>query len=268
LDVHPASLEVRSGGGTTRHVLKVANVGYRLLRVTARVEPAGAGWVRLLPPFDGRPFVTVEQTEIPLEVTVPEDRAVPPNAEVVIDSNGGTRRVPVRLRHPDKPSAIPDAAPASPGLTISEWLRPVATSIGRLAPTVRVAAAIAGALVFRALVFVSGLIPLGPPGIPTTGPRLPALAAVCAALGVMAGLLSGWRRRDGGPLDAATSGVAAGLVGVLAAAVIDALVKTVERPLGDWSSSLWAVALLWAVAGAVIAGLSCLVIPYRTPTGG
>ena len=47
LDVHPASLEVRTApGSTTRHVLRIANVGFRLLRGAARVEPAGTSWVK------------------------------------------------------------------------------------------------------------------------------------------------------------------------------------------------------------------------------
>jgi hypothetical protein len=267
LDVHPASLEVRSSGGTTRHALQVANVGYRLLRATARVEPAGAGWVRLLPPFDGRPFVTVEETEIPVEVTVPEDRADRLAAEVVIESNGGTRRIPLRLGRPEKPPAVPEAAAASLRPTISDLFAPAA-AIGRLAPAVRISGAIAAALAVRVLVLVSGLIPLGVHGGPMTEPRLPGLAVVCAALGVLVGLTASLRRRDGGPLDAAASAVAAGLAGVLAAAIMIAVVKTVERPLHGWSSSLWAVGLLWAVVGVAVAGLSCGLLPYRAPSGG
>jgi hypothetical protein len=267
LDVHPAGLELRSTGGTTRHVLKIANVGYRLLRGTARVEPAGASWIRLLSPFDGRPFVTVEQTEILVEVTVPEDRAGPLNAEVVIESNGGTRRIPVRLGQPHKPPAIPDAAAPVPGTTISDVFRPATENIRRLRPPERITAAIVTALVVRALVLVSSLMPLGPRGLAMTEPRLPALAVLCAALGVGVGLLKALRRRDGGPLDTAASAVASGLVAILAAAVVCAVVKTIERLLGDWSTSLWALALLWAVIGAAVAGLSFVLIPYRQGSG-
>jgi hypothetical protein len=268
LDVHPANLEVRSGGGTTRHVLKVANIGYRLLRGTARVEPATAGWIRLLPPFDGRPFVTVEQTEIPVEVTVPEGPVGPLAAEVVIESNGGTRRIPVQRGRPEKPTAVPDAVAVASGPTISDLFGPLLTDIRGRAPSVRVATAIASALLLRALVLVSGLLPIGHRAITVTGPRLPALAVACAGLGVIVGLFRGWRRHERAPLDAAATGVAFGLLGILTAAVLHAVVKTVERPLGDWSSSLWAMALLWAAAGAAVAGLSCLLLPYRAPSEG
>ncbi len=48
LDVHPASLELRTAlGGITRHVLRITNVGFRLLRGTLRIEPAGTTWLRL-----------------------------------------------------------------------------------------------------------------------------------------------------------------------------------------------------------------------------
>ena len=42
LDVHPQSLLVRAdgGGGLTQQTLRMTNIGYRLLRSTARVEPA------------------------------------------------------------------------------------------------------------------------------------------------------------------------------------------------------------------------------------
>src|SRR5262245_19685036 len=77
LDVHPTGLEVRASGGSTRHVLQISNVGNRLLRSTAQVEPAGATWVRILPPYEGLPFDTIEQTELPVEVTAPESPGRP-----------------------------------------------------------------------------------------------------------------------------------------------------------------------------------------------
>jgi hypothetical protein len=97
---------------------------------------------------------------------------------------------------------------------------------------------------------------------------LPALAAACAAIGVVLGASRGWRRSDAGPAGAAASAIASGMLGVLAAAFIHAVVGTVERPLGEWSSSLWVLAPAWALVGGVLAGLSCLVIPYRRGSEG
>ncbi len=189
-------------------------------------------------------------------------------AEIVIESNGGTRRVPVRLGRPERPPAIPDAAAPGPVTTISDLVLPAVRRIGRLSPPVRLGAGIAVAVLLRTLVLASGLVPAGGRGVPLVEPRLPALAILGAAIGATLGLLAGWRRREGGPLDVAGMGLASGLLGVLAAAVLHAVVKTVERPLGDWSSSLWAVVLLWGLVGAAVAGASLLVVPHRDPSKG
>lgn len=263
LDVHPAVLEVRSSGGTTRHILKVGNVGYRLLRATARVEPAGASWVRLPPSLDGRPFLTVEQTEVSVEVTVPDGASGPLAAEIVVESNGGTQRVPVRADRPERPPSLPNVAAAVPGATFSELMRPLAAIIGGLDPTRRIAAGAAAVVLLRATVLASGLLPVGTPGHARFEPRLPALALAGAVLGLCIGVLRGRPKADGGPLDAAAMGLAAGLIGILAAAVVHAVVKTVESPLGAWAESLGAVGLLWAIVGAVVAGASLVVLPHR-----
>ena len=42
------------------------------LRSTVRIEPADARWVKLLAGQDGRPFQTIDQTEIPVELELPE----------------------------------------------------------------------------------------------------------------------------------------------------------------------------------------------------
>jgi hypothetical protein len=99
-------------------------------------------------------------------------------------------------------------------------------------------------------------VPIGAGGATIAEPRLPALAVSCAAVGAVAGLRKG-------PFGA----VAAGLLGVMAAALIHALVRTVEAPLGAWSSSFWAIGLVWAALGAAVAAGSCVVVPIRSTTG-
>ena len=71
-------------------------------------------------------------------------------------------------------------------------------------------------------------------------------------------------RRQGERRDLLSAGFAGGVLGLLTAAVVYAVIRSVERPLGSWSASLWAVGLLWAAIGAVIAGVSTLLIPYRS----
>ena len=99
LDVHPARLVVRAtpGGGVIRKSVHVANVGYRLLRSTARVEPPGLAWLAIPPEFAGKPFATVDGTDLPLDLTIPETLDGPLKAELVIEGNGGSRRVEVVL---------------------------------------------------------------------------------------------------------------------------------------------------------------------------
>ena len=74
LEVHPATLIVRAtpGGGITRRAIQVTNVGYRLLRSTLRVEPASASWIVVPPEVARAPVVTVEQSEVPIELHIPE----------------------------------------------------------------------------------------------------------------------------------------------------------------------------------------------------
>ncbi len=73
LEVHPETLAVRAatGGGTIRQAVQITNVGYRLLRSTVRVEPSAASWLRVPAEFARGPFVTVDRTEVPVEVQSP-----------------------------------------------------------------------------------------------------------------------------------------------------------------------------------------------------
>ena len=95
LDVHPETLAIRAvpGGGVTRQCVRIANTGYRLLRSTTWVEQATTSWIRLPPEFTRVPFVTVEETDMPVAVEVPEAVDAPLTASLVIEGNGGSRRV-------------------------------------------------------------------------------------------------------------------------------------------------------------------------------
>jgi hypothetical protein len=266
LDVHPDRLEIRSTGGTTRHVLRITNVGYRLLRSTARVEPASTRWLRIASPYAGRAFPTIEGTELPIEVEVPEGQRGGLSAEIVVESNGGTRRIGVSIGTPATPSALLDSSDVSSAPTISDLFRPVARTLTRLPAPARIVIGIVTALAVRSLVLAASPIPIGPRGLPMAGPRLPALAALCAAIGAVAGLVKGWRNSKS-PGDSATAGIAAGFLGIMAAALIYAAVRTIEGSLGDWSSSFWAVGLVWAAIGAATAAATCLILPFRGTPG-
>ena len=74
LDVHPETMLVKTaaGGGITRQTIRVTNVGYRLLKCTAKVDPPGTRWLRLTPEQDSRPFLTIDQTELASSSSCPK----------------------------------------------------------------------------------------------------------------------------------------------------------------------------------------------------
>ncbi len=267
LDVHPVSLEVRTApGSTTRHVLRIANVGFRLLRGSARVEPAGTTWVKLEDPFDGHPFDTVDGTELPVEVVVPEVMNGMQAAEIVVESNGGTRRIAVRVGLPDSTPEMPAPVAGMTGMPGSELFRHLVGKIASYPMPTRLLAGVLVAMALRGLVLASGWIPIGAGGASPLQPRLPALAAVCGILGLIAGVLKGRGEVEDRPSDRIAAGVASALFGVMAVAVVYAFVLTTERILGPWASSLWAVGPLWAAIGAAVAGITAWLYPHRGPS--
>ena len=162
LDVHPAALKLKAapGGGMMRASVQITNTGYRLLRTKARVEPASATWLKIPAELARGPIVTVDQTDLPLEVHIPETFATPPTAALVLESNGGSRRVEVRLERPAAVDTIPDAPPV-PDSHVGLGLRDLIASqpIG-----LRLVTWSLGALLLRVLVLVSGLLVAAGPG--------------------------------------------------------------------------------------------------------
>ena len=185
----------------------------------------------------------------------------PLTATIVLESNGGTRRVGVRVERPVsageplEPVMGPRIAP------VSEAVRRLGARLAGWKPGLRIAWGVLGAIGLRIFVVLSAMAPVGSSTGSMTEPRLAALALVLAVVGIVAGGILGSRRGD--RRDLVSAGFAGGLLGLLAAAVLHAVVRSVEGLLGSWSSSLWAVVLLWAVIGAVAAGLTTLLIPYR-----
>src|SRR5262249_22666997 len=189
LDVHPEVMNVRAvpGGGLTCQSLRVCNTGYRLLRCTARVEPAGTRWCRLRPEQDGRPFFTIEETYLPIELEIPEVLDRPLTAMIVLESNGGTRQVGVRVERPVsageplEPVMGPRIAP------VSEAVRRLGARLGGWKPGLRIAWGVLGAIGLRIFVVLSAMAPVGSSTGSMTEPRLAALALVLSVLGFVAG---------------------------------------------------------------------------------
>jgi hypothetical protein len=113
----------------------------------------------------------------------------------------------------------------------------------------------------RVLVLVAGNLPLGASGASRIEPRLGSIALAFAVIGLVLGAMRAAKRSHGS--DAVPAGFAGGLAGVFVAAILSALIKSVESLLGAWSTSLVAVLFLWPLLGAGIALLSGLILPPR-----
>ena len=218
LDVHPETLLVQAkmGGGVARLSLRITNVGFRLLRSSLRVEPADARWVKLLAGGDGKAFPTIDQTEIPVELELPEtiDRVL--RATIVIESNGGTRRVEVRIERPAEtlPDAKPAAAPSV--MEIPVLARQLGERLARMSLLARAAVFGGGAALVRLIFAARAALPLWGGASSVAEPRIAAVAVLTVGLGVLCGLILA--RQRGESRDLLTVGLAGGLLGLLSSA--------------------------------------------------
>jgi hypothetical protein len=256
LEVHPDRLDVQAtpGGGTTRRTFAITNTGYRLLKTTARVDPADTSWLRLADGFAGRAFTTADRTSLPLDVIVPERLESTLTASLVLESNGGERRVPVTLR----PKAVDEPLPEDePEAVPSGWaFSGVVGPLRRTTPRVRLIAGAAAGLVGRLVLGLASALFARPDG-PT--PALLGPAILGAALGALGGV--SLIRKRGGIADAPAGAVTGGVAGVLGAAVVVAACRSVESAISA-APALWWAAPLWGVIGAALAGLSMLLVPH------
>ncbi|AMV37287.1 FHA domain-containing protein [Planctomyces sp. SH-PL62] len=254
LDVHPDALVIPAVavGGMVRRSLRIANVGYRILRPTVAIEPA-AGMpdaIRLAPEWRAKPLLTIDETEIVVEIEPPEDAFDVTLGAIVVVAGGKTRRVGVRVERPrsekipEGPDATVGSGPGwSPILSLGERLEGL--SIARRLWTFPLT-----------LLILRGLIGLGNrlPFLASGGElRLVGASALPALVGGMIGWAVGSR---GGFLDAIASTFAGVVVGVLASSLIFATIRSVEPIFG--SPFFAALAL-----GLALAGVSCLAFPPR-----
>ena len=93
-------IRAATAGGLICKSLRITNVGYRLLRSTVRVEPAASMSIRVAAEFSARPFLTIDHTDTPVEIELPENARSTTLGTVVVDSNGGVRRIEILLERP------------------------------------------------------------------------------------------------------------------------------------------------------------------------
>ena len=261
LDVHPETLVVRarSAGGTVKQTLRITNVGYRLLQSRARVEPAGSKRIRIPEEFSAKDFLTIDQTDLPVEIDLPDAGASASLGTVVIESNGGSRRIEVRFERPAASSAVPDLDSSPVPLDPLAWRKPLGERISSQPLGRRLAWAVAMMVGFRLLVLLAGWLPIGAGATSPLEPRTGAIAAVMALVGGLAG--AAWGARGGSLGDAVPAGFAAAIAGIFAAAVGSAVIRSVESVLGGWAASVPVVLFLWALLGGALALASWIVLP-------
>jgi hypothetical protein len=267
LDVHPAVVKVRAvaGGGVTRQKIVVTNTGYRLLRSTVRVESPTTDWIRVDPRYAGQPFVTPEQSEIAIEVQVPETVTTPLRAVLLVESNGGSRRVEVRIEPPPKAEPIPEVA--SGAVEPHAIAAGLSERITAMSPVSRVVTGGLGAMVARAVLAagdrISGMLGLAETATPTLGGS----AVLLALLGGMAAVR--WVLQRGEGRDVPSAAFAGAFSGVLAAALAVASCRSIEPLFGSLASSSTVFACgLWLVLGGLGGWLTTLVLPGTQPLPG
>jgi FHA domain len=263
LDVHPETLQIRaaSGGGVTQQMVRVTNVGYRLLRWSAQVDPPATVWLRLRPEHAGKPFQTIDHADLPIELQLPETIDRPLIAQIVIESNGGTRRVGVRVERPAEQIVMPGSANeafAVPDL----WRGHLNRFVSGVRPAARIAIGCLIAVALRGMAMLLNALPIGVAPAGWAEPRLASEGALLAAAGIIAGLALASRRGDWRDFPAAA--VAGALLGLLAAAVWFAALRSVEPMLGSLGTSVWAIGFASALLGAMLALISLWAFPYRS----
>jgi hypothetical protein len=259
LEVHPKLLTVRatSLGGMTSAKIRVTNVGYRLLRSTVRVEPPNVPWLSLTKEFQGRPLLTVEGTDVVLEVRFPETLPRALSATLVVDSNGGTARVGVTLEPAAK--AIDMIEPTGVLDRGRSWSP--RESLAGVSPRARLVGGVVLGVVMRSLVAIAAGVAASL-GIGTEGgnPSLAGPAIAFAAIGAVLGGVFAVRRKE--VRDTVPAAFAGACGGVLAAAVVVAVCQGVESTLAFLQASPVLLKIpLWGAIGAGMAYLSLLFVP-------
>ena len=256
LEVHPRTLVIRAaaGGGVTRKKILVSNSGYRLLRATARVEPATATWLAIAPEFRDREFFVVDSTDFVIDATLPESVATTTRAEIVFEGNGGSARVAVIFEPPAARTAEPIER-ANPTARISLGLR---ERIARQAIATRLIAWPLALIVARAWIAAANAI------VPVPGDAT-SLLGPAIGFAVFGALCALWATRASALRDRLPAVVTGGILGTMLAAIVVAICRAGEAPITALAGpSMIVASLTWGLIGAGLAGASSLVIPHDT----
>jgi hypothetical protein len=236
------------------------NMGYRLLRFTVRVEPADTPWLQVPAEFARGPVAAIEPVDVPIEVTIPGDLSAPLAATLLVEGNGGTQRVEVRVEPSTPAPGEPEPDDSAVSTSVTPW---VVRVLARVPIPVRLVLGALGGVALRALIAGAELLSHGGLGAAAAAPRLGPPAVLLGVLGSLFGASCALRRdhlRDFFP-----AAFAGGFGGILIAALLVAICQTLEVRLTGSSpiASLIVNFVLWAAIGAGLAGISAGRIPYE-----
>lgn len=235
LEVQPSRIELESADAPFKARLRIANVGYRLLRFRVAIEPADVDWLVLPTTAAGLEMVAVEELTLDLSV-LPAGRNRRRRARTAtlrIESNGGERLVPVLIRPAAGSSVVVDDRLGS------RWLGVV----------------VGGSLGALSWPLVRGLGRLSPGGSswPTAGLVFGVLGLAVGAWVV--GRKVGW-------IDRLFGSLAGGIGGVLASGA--AIMAAEALPTAPW----WVSVAAWSGLGALAAFATGLTVPRAGAGGG
>ena len=120
--------------------------------------------------------------------------------------------------------------------------------------------AISGSILLRLLVVISSALTFGNPGAAPDEARLSSMALIFTVIGTVVALLRGGRQIT--RPDQCEVGFMGGVFGLLTAAVLHAVIRSIEPALGTLSASVGAILMVWAALGAVIGLVLAVVIRH------
>lgn len=226
-------------GSAIRKTLHVSNVGYGLLKVKARVEPAGLNWVKVVDEWIHHTKV-VDSRHMSLEFQAPDSFDSPLQANLVIESEEGSKWVEVTLEpavaKADSPLEEPDSAAVEGAFNLHKLDRPA-----------QVVAILAFFVIVRLLLGIgTGLVES------ETSPGLGGAILMCSIVAAITTVgVFAKRAAFSDKIYLATGGAGMGLV---LATLAVAGTRTIE-PLIGGPGLPWAT-FFWAIIGTVV-GILC-----------
>ena len=249
-------IRVTPGGGTTLKSVAIANVGHRLLRITAMITPLNLAWIKLGDSVSGRTQTVIDSFNLPIEISIPEHLSRPQTATLWIEGNGGSQSIEVILEPKDSSRSdfanrmSPDGSRAGFGVwlaQISYFKRWVVLGLG--------------GLVLRGIVSLSDRMTEAVGSSVINGERRGLLAPLIIFAALMALSVAGMAVVRGKASLAFHCLISGAVGGSAVAAIIVATCRGLEPLLGDLASNPFALGLLWALMTFLLTTLSAIVFP-------